>query len=624
MAERGLPSASDGLAGQDAAQDQPGSWNARSLRTRAGLLVQVLCLVYAAFVFVENVGHGLWIMRLDPATGTIGADLVEPPRHSGQVIVSHLDPGEPMARAGVAVGDEVRFDRPYDLIRRIHAGEPVGFTLEHAGHARRVLATADAAKPKPPSALQTASLAYTVATALAALFGTFIVWRSRRNPTTMLLGMGLVTYGLISINPPSWLSAPALFPMAYLIGAANLTVIPILFYAFAMRFYADHVAPLKAWEKLGFGAFALVQALGGALSGLAPFNIAGFPAVGDSDILLTVWSFLGFGLCLAYLALGWRRSAAAVQQRYALMLVATVAIMLSQSMDYLFQDATAPAVLMVHYLANSVLTGVVASGLFAYAILRHKVFDLGFAVNRTLVYGVVSAILLAAFGVIEWAVDHFLPVGGREKNLLVDAVVAVGVFLTFHRMRDTVEHSIERLFFHRWQQAETALRQFVKEAPFATRSETLTRGFTAALTRFAEGAEAAIYLRENGAYQRIDGAIAGMSERIDPDDAALMAIRADPRPAPPDPALSRVRAALVAPMLNRNEVTGVVLLGPKPSGFDFRPDEVELIGWAARQVGLDLHTLKVEALEAAQLAQSQQIALLSARLEGVLTGRQPA
>jgi len=50
-------------------------------------------------------------------------------------------------------------------------------------------------------------------------------------------------------------------------------------------------------------------------------------------------------------------------------------------------------------------------------------------------------------------------------------------------------------------------------------------------------------------------------------------------------------------MVNRNEVLGVVLLGPKPSGQDLRPDEVELIEWATRQVGLDLHALKVEQLE---------------------------
>jgi hypothetical protein len=44
-------------------------------------------------------------------------------------------------------------------------------------------------------------------------------------------------------------------------------------------------------------------------------------------------------------------------------------------------------------------------------------------------------------------------------------------------------------------------------------------------------------------------------------------------------------------------VIGFAVLGPKASQQEFRPDEVELIDWATRQIGLDLHALKVEDLE---------------------------
>ena len=50
-------------------------------------------------------------------------------------------------------------------------------------------------------------------------------------------------------------------------------------------------------------------------------------------------------------------------------------------------------------------------------------------------------------------------------------------------------------------------------------------------------------------------------------------------------------------MLNRSEVIGFAMLGAKLSGEQFRPDEIELIGTATRQVGQDLHALKVEQLE---------------------------
>ncbi len=54
---------------------------------------------------------------------------------------------------------------------------------------------------------------------------------------------------------------------------------------------------------------------------------------------------------------------------------------------------------------------------------------------------------------------------------------------------------------------------------------------------------------------------------------------------------------LIAPMVTRNTVTGVAILGPKPTGLNYRPDEIELIAWGVRQVGLDLYALRVESLE---------------------------
>ncbi len=48
---------------------------------------------------------------------------------------------------------------------------------------------------------------------------------------------------------------------------------------------------------------------------------------------------------------------------------------------------------------------------------------------------------------------------------------------------------------------------------------------------------------------------------------------------------------------------GLLALGAKPSGLSYRPDETELLGWAAHQIGLDL-----SALGAAQL-QSEMRAL---------------
>ncbi len=45
-------------------------------------------------------------------------------------------------------------------------------------------------------------------------------------------------------------------------------------------------------------------------------------------------------------------------------------------------------------------------------------------------------------------------------------------------------------------------------------------------------------------------------------------------------------------MLDQGLLAGFLLLDRKPNDVDYRPDEVELLGWAAHQVGLALQALR--------------------------------
>jgi hypothetical protein len=561
---------------------------------RAGLfgIVRLFCLAYAACVIFQDVQECLWRAYLIPGVGDLEITFnLSGPFDHGFVPVHDVKAGGVMAANGVKAGDQVRFDRPFDFVRRLAAGEHIGFTLKRANQVSHHVVVAPPVRPER----DWAGLVYDVATSIAALFGAFIIWRSRRDATTLLLGLALLTYGLATAFPQFWESDARIFPFAFVPGMVNYAAVPVLFYAFALRFYRDQVGPVRAWETAAFWIYAAIEtSINGAW--IASYLTASsFPILGDSDLLQSGVLFLGFAVCLGYLFLGWRRSSPSSQQRYALVLMAAAAIFVAQLFDSFWTTDRFEAIKLIHYATNTVLAGIVAPALLTYAILKRKVFDLGFAVNRTLVYGAVSAILLAAFGLIEWAVDHFLPIEGRERSALVDAAIAVGVFLTFHRVRDMVEHVIERLFFHRWQEAEARLRRFVTEAAFVTESSALAEGFALALGRYAEGAEAAVYLETSEGYEQVAGRVEAAGRTLNANLPAILSARADLKSVEAHD--DTLAGCLIAPMVNRNEVTGLAIIGPKPSGLGYRPDEIELMGWAARQVGLDLHALRIEQLE---------------------------
>jgi hypothetical protein len=379
-----------------------------------------------------------------------------------------------------------------------------------------------------------------------------------------------------------------------------------------MKFFEENVAKIKSFQWNIFYIYTVFLALVTIVTGVAWYSMAYFPFVGDGSSTLLALIVSSSAASLYYMFAGWRRSSLDVRRRYVLLLTAFAAICIAHAIYYgvgnlgsLGSDSDASR------LFAGFLSGVVAPVLFTYAILRHKVLDLGFAINRTLVYGVVSAVLLASFGVIEWAVNQLLPIHGRENNAVVDAAVAVAIFLMFHRVRDAVEHAIEAVFFRRWQEAEAQLRRFVHEAAFITRRETLTKAFAQALDRFGEGGGAALYLRRPaGDYGLDDGDIAGAPALIDADDPALVTLRAHRKAVEIDRSGSSLPAALALPMVYRHDVVGFVLLGHKPSGRGYRPDQIEVLAWASHLVGLDLHALTVDQLEATAARQDLEIATL--------------
>ena len=555
-------------------------------------LLRALCLIFAVYVIGQNAIDLASRMHLLPAVGTLGATVDATGNFDdGFVLVEKVKPGTPMALAGVVAGDQIRYDRVYDYRRRINVGEHMGFTVRHAARLTHHNAIV---QPRTGVSTDWSSTFYAfTAGALASLFGAFILWRSR-STTALLLGLALVCYGSTNIMPPAPMSAPDIFLFFVVTNFTAYAMIPGLFYAFALGFYHDHVGQTRWAHRLGFWLFVAAEAVVMALTFYCFMAVQSLPVFGDGQTFQLAIVILGLGLSLSYLAIGWRKSAARIQQRYALMFVALALICLAQVYDSLFSFDARFKVEAVIF-ASALLAGVVAPALLTYAILRQKVFDLGFAVNRTLVYGLVSAILLAAFGVVEWAVDHFIPIAGREKNVVVDALIAVCIYLTFHRVRDFVEHGVERVFFHRWQQAEAAFRRFVKEAAFVTDSSALVRGMVHALAHYAEGAEAAVYLAGKHDFARIAGDAGELPSRLDANIAGLLSVRTDLHALEVHEGV--LSGCLIAPMVTRNTVTGVAILGPKPSGLNYRPDEIELIAWGVRQVGLDLYALRVETLE---------------------------
>lgn len=570
---------------------------------------RIAAIMLALAVFVPNFEAVGLLLGWPTDAGTFGASFAPAPKFApGHVEATKVVPGLPMAQAGVAVGDHLRFDRRYDYLRPVRAGEQIGFTIQQQGTRHQIVA----AITRPPLsradanviALQLRSI---LANLIIASLGMIILLRCGRQRPAFLLGLALLCY---SVYLPQLLEGrPPVFQIFFVFYWLAIATASTLLPAFAVAFNEETTGVVHRWRRWALAAAGVGVILFTLAFCTTELALVELPILGDGTRIPILITAPAFAFTLYVLYEGWQRSTRYVQTRYAFLLLAVTAMMAGYGVNSYnffigraYADDIADPVGWVGY----GLTGYVFPALASYAILRHRVLDIGFAINRTLVYGAVSVILLISFGLSEWAVEHFLPIESHNASLLLDAGIALTIFLAFHRLRDFVEHRIEALFFRGWHHNEAQLRTFVREAHFIGKAQVLRDAFVAELRRFSGGAACALYMQGESA----DFVLAGGegAHAIDADLPVAVKLRAMRE-------AIEIDEGLALPMIQRADLTGFLLLGAKPSGGQYRPDERELLAWSAHEIGLDLYALKVEQLETAGEQDRREIFRLTTIVE---------
>jgi hypothetical protein len=532
-----------------------------------------------------------WQQVLKPGTAaTLRVDSDYPRGHDARI--RSIEPDSPLVALGVKAGDVITFDERGDAWRiAFDAHAPVGMTIGTGGARRHVdvLPRAETSIDRGTATGYVLIMANAVvALALAGLIGL----RRASSPSARLLALVL----LIETSFASqFMAGGALLVFARLFMAPLVAIVGYCgLFMFSCRFPNDESAHVPAWVRLVSVPLILCYLAYTALATAHQYQWITVPASVARSLPVMVVLFVVLSIVNLWQA--FRQSSGAVRQRVQWVGIAIgvrfalLAVGELPGLPFLKTTAFAEVQIVITILANIAL---------AYGILRHRVFDVGFAVNRALVYAIVSVVLLVSFGLMEWLAHHFVSPEEAEKNALLDAGIALGLYLVFHRLRHSVEHVVERLFFHAWHANEERLRCFVRQAAHVSSPEALIEAALAALQRFSGGAGCALYRLHDGSGYRCAGR-AGIDapQTIGIDDPLAVALRADAAPLAPADCDSQLPGALALPMRFRGELQGFLLLGQKTNGGAYRPDEIAVLAFCAHQVGLDLQALRTEQLQA--------------------------
>jgi hypothetical protein len=583
------------------------------------LLLALALLTTAASVTasLSNFARSAGLLR---DIGPIGMTLVQPVGTPvGWSEVKDLWPVGPARAAGLVQGDLVRIDRPLGYSWR--ADQPIPITVERGGeHFSRTLVI-------PPLVQDTGSLNLFVLAGIGSLvatgFGALLLLRGRGNRAAALLGVILLLLAASGGRILPWAPSVAVLQFWVAILLPSYALVSFLWPFFALEVSGGARSRGQARFVVGGALVFAVLSATAELGRSVPFPI---PVFGAGLWIAVIAANQLFGY--AVIASNYRHNDPATRNRIKIVVMAFVCYAVAEALnvgtEIQLNSGIHPAQLVPLRIGLTAMS-LVGLALLAYAVLRQRLFDLNFAVNRTLVYGAVSFILLATFGLAEWGAERLMPEAWHEGSAFFSAGVALALFLSFHRLRDWVEKHVERLLFSSWHRNEAALRRFASSAAHFEQSPALYRAFVEEVTRFAQGAGAAFYLRAApSGYKRCAGKLPGARAAYVEDDRAFALMRAERRPITTRETPTPLAGVLALPMLDHGKLAGFVLLDRKPDGTDYRPDEVEVLGWAAHQVGLDLQAMHAGELEAEVAGLGAQVAALKAQLAAAGTRRKRA
>jgi hypothetical protein len=163
------------------------------------------------------------------------------------------------------------------------------------------------------------------------------------------------------------------------------------------------------------------------------------------------WILLSISVLLAGISLivRFRRSKGVERQQMKWMVFAASLLLISQ-LSWFVSEGLAQVLTGLSFLALPIAVCI--------SILRYRLYDIDLIINRTLVYGALTALLAAAYFSIVVALQNVIPGAGDSDLTIAGSTLAVAAL--FRPLRARVQAFIDRRFYRRRYDAQRTLESF--------------------------------------------------------------------------------------------------------------------------------------------------------------------
>jgi PAS domain S-box-containing protein len=416
-------------------------------------------------------------------------------------------------------------------------------------------------------------------------------------------------------------SVPAMLPGGEVLAwiSSWLWVLHIGLFVFLAFLFPDGRPPSSRWRPFGW-LVGVVVVIGTISVALWPETAARFDLVNHplgievaTDTMNPVENILyALGLiAAASLLVRLRRSRGVKRQQvkwftYAAAVLATSAILayvVSESIGVAWLEWVSSMLVMISVVGLPVAVGI--------AILRFRLYNIDLLLNRTLVYGALTAVLAAVyFASIVLFQVLFRAFTGQESQLAV-VVSTLAIAALFTPFRRRIQSFIDRRFYRRKYDARKALEAFSTKLRTETDLDALSGDLIKVIRETMQPARVSLWLkspeRAREDTEKATTAIDAPEIEIAPDDPVLAYLASVSGVVEVEKldldsqALRAMNAAdieLVVPLVSQGELIGLLILGSRLSQQEYSADDRKLLR--------DLSTQAAPAVRVARLVRQQQ------------------
>jgi len=512
-------------------------------------------------------------------------------------LVRDVEPGSPADKAGIVPGDQVdigslapgsHFDLMYP-----RPGDQVTARILHGATSRIV--TLDAEKKDVPDLLRWLYVGEFLTTAAFIIVGATLVFL---RPVPMTWWLWLYCIGIAPVNELlefySFLPDDA-FTVAWMFGRTFLggfSVFPLL--PFVLRFPGDRIGGWRA--RFRFPVIALVLCIFIYFIGISWYGMRW--GLINYSALNGVPALLMYALAAWILIATYVRSHGTDRQRLKWAVSGMLVAFGAQVFVYV------PGPVLVAPTAD--LVSIVMPISVAYAALRHRLIDIEFVANRAIVYGFLTALLLAFVSLIDWLTSRLI--SEYHLALAFEAFAAIGMGFALDRLHGALESVTDRLFFRSRHIAEQQLERVARSLSFANRLPSIEEALVDEPARWLELASAAIFRHDAERQCFVRGRSLGWQPddlKEFPDDAPVVRyMHADRAALTSRSAAWEIEGlpagaaapALYVPIFCRHTLYAVAVYGAHVNSTLPDPGEIALLAALAPEAGLAFNQLAYEEL----------------------------